>query len=87
MNIAPGHDHTTPGGQKFDVNRNRFITLVICYEFLPFNDFLTFSLKKCTFSHTKAQGSKNAVKMLRSTQVHHLNKLYRARVTDAVYQI
>ena len=50
MDIAPGQRQTTPWGQNFDVNKH-LVTSVICYKFLPLNDFLSFFLKKCIFSH------------------------------------
>ena len=41
-------------GSNFLYQHKPFVTLVICCKFLPLNDFLTFFLKKCIFSHIKA---------------------------------
>ena len=58
MYIAPGLGHTTPWGQNFYININLLSLWSFVVIFFPLNDFLTFFLKECIFSHIKAYRSK-----------------------------
>ena len=53
MYTAPGSGRQ-PLGTKFLCQQKHLVTSVICCKFLPLNDFLTFFLKKCIFSHIKS---------------------------------
>ena len=51
--IEPRGKGRQPLGVKVIYQHKPFVTLVICCKFLPLNDFLTFFLMKCIFSHIK----------------------------------
>ena len=51
---SPGTGAKKPLESFFLYKHKPCVTLVICCKFLPLNDFLSFFLKECIFSHIKA---------------------------------